>query len=382
MINELEKIEQEMIEIRRHLHMYPELSFEEENTAKYIAEYLTKLGIPHKTNVSGHGIVATIKGAGEGKIVALRADFDALPVEDEKDVPYKSKVSGVMHACGHDAHTASLMGVAKVAWQNKDKFNGEIRLIFQHAEEVQPGGAVGLIEAGCLEGVGAIFGNHMASQMPCGLMGYAHGPIMAASATFDLTIQGKGGHGAYPHTTVDPIVVGANIIQGFQQIVSRKTNPLQPVVVTVGQFDAGTADNIIPDTAWLAGTVRVFNQQVQDDTEKEMIKVIQGACDAFGATYKFGFYRSYPAVVTTKDETMLAKKAFDALGMESVEMQPRMGAEDFAYYVQKVPGAFFSTGAGGPEYAPHHHPKFDIDERSILFAAKGLLQCALLYLES
>lgn len=383
MVHQLHNIEKEMIDMRRYMHMNPELSFEETNTVRFITNYLEKLGIPYKKNVGGGGIVATIKGIKPGKTVALRADFDALPISDEKDVPYKSQVPNVMHACGHDAHTASLLGVANVVSQNTKNFNGEIRLIFQHAEELQPGGAIGMIEDGCLDGVDAIFGNHMASKMPIGKVGYISGPAMAASATYEITIKGAGGHGAYPHTTIDPIVIGANVVQKFQQIVSRRINPLNPAVVTVGKFIAGTAFNIIPDTAFIGGTVRVYDVSVQEKIHNEMDNILKGLCTSSGATYDFFFNKGYPAVINTKEETKIVKEAFDILGLDSTEMEPRMGAEDFSYYLQKVPGSFFSTGAGNESEGiiyPHHHPKFDIDEKSILIASKALLQSALVFL--
>ncbi|MCL1936217.1 MAG: amidohydrolase [Defluviitaleaceae bacterium] len=385
MIHDLEKIKEEIIEIRRHLHKNPELSFHEEKTPAFIYDYLKKLGnFDIRKNVGGRGVVAELKGKNDGKTVALRADFDALPIQDEKDVSYKSEIDGVMHACGHDAHTASLLGVAKVLSQNTKKFDGKVRFIFQHAEEVSPGGAIAMIEDGCLDGVDAIFGNHMSSEKEVGITLYGYGEIMANADMFQIIIQGKGGHGAYPHNSIDPIVLSANIITNFQQIVSRRTSSIEPCVLSVCKINSGTASNIIPDTAEIAGTVRTYNKNVQDKIITEMEKIIKGICESAGANYTFKYEKGYPAVINTKDETDLVKEVMNTLGFESEEMKPRMGGEDFSYYLQKVPGSFFYTGSGNKKKGityPHHHPKFDVDENSIINAAKVLLTSALEYLK-
>ena len=386
MLNQLDALKQEIIDLRRYFHMNPEVSFKEEKTAAYIAEYLGKLGnMEIRTNVGGNGIIADIKGKEPGKMVALRADFDALPLPDEKDVPYKSKVEGVMHACGHDGHTASLLGIAKVLSQNTDAFKGTVRLIFQHAEESLPGGAIAMVEAGCMDGVDAVFGSHLNSQVPVGEFTYAHGPFMASPDTFYLTIQGKGGHGAAPHETVDAIIVAANAVIALQQIASRKVNPLDPVVVTVGTFNAGQAMNIIADSCQISGTVRTFNNKLKEQVIEEMHRILKGTCEAFGATYKLDYIWGYPAVINEAKSTDLAvenlSKLVDADKVCAVE--PSMGGEDFAYFLQKAPGCYFNTGAGNVEKGivyPHHHPKFDIDEDSLLYASKGLLAVALDYL--
>ena len=381
---QLIKNQKEFIDVRRHFHMNPELSFCEEKTPVYIVDYLKKLGIDDiRTGVGGGGVVANIKGTRKGKTVALRADFDALPIQDEKNVTYASKVPGVMHACGHDAHTASLMAVAKVAIQNREAFEGNIRFIFQHAEEVQPGGAKSMIEDGCLDGVDAIFGNHMASEMPVGYAGYAYGPIMANSDFFAITLQGKGGHAAYPHGTVDPIILGTNIIQSFQQIVSRRVKAINPAVLSVTKFHAGTAFNIIPDTVELGGTVRTYDEATQSLIMKSMDDILKSLTNMVGAKYNFEYTKGYPAVDNTRVETEIVKNAINMLGLKPLEITPRMGGEDFAYYLKKVPGSFFYTGAGNVEKEivfPHHHPRFDIDESSILSASKILLTVALKYL--
>lgn len=382
----LEELYPEMIELRRYFHQYPELSFQEEKTPAKIATYLTSLGIEVKTGVGGRGVVGLIRGGKPGKTVALRADFDALPLQDEKDVSYKSKIPGVMHACGHDAHTATLLVVAKALSEQKEKLSGNVVLIHQFAEEITPGGAKPMIEDGCLDGVDAIFGTHLWSSTPVGEIGYRSGPIMAAADSFTIEINGKGGHGAAPHETIDSIVVGTTLINQLQQIVSRRVDPLQPAVITVGSFHAGNAFNVIADSATLIGTVRTFDENVQNLIIENMEKTTKSVCEGAGATFNFNYVKGYPTVLNHNTETeLLAECAKSIVGDASVkEMNPSMGGEDFAYYLQKVPGTFFFTGAGNPECGakyPHHHPKFDIDENSMLIAAKVLTSAAVTYLE-
>lgn len=365
----------EMRDIRQHLHMYPEVSFHETNTAKYIQDYYSNLGVEFTANVGGNGIVARVKGALPGKTVALRADFDALPIQDEKDVPYKSTVSGVMHACGHDGHTATLLVLGKLLHQMREQLSGEYVLIHQHAEEYAPGGAKPMIEAGCLEGVDAIFGTHLWSLTPTGTIEYRVGPIMAAADRFEITIQGSGGHGASPHQTKDSIVIGSQLVTNLQQIVSRRVSPIEPAVLSVGSFVADNAFNVIADSAKLIGTVRTFNPDTREFMEKEIERVIQGTCIAHDCTYEYSYERGYPAVVNHLVETNFLKGVAEQIpGISKVtETEQHMGGEDFAYYLEKVPGTFFFTGAKPHgEVFPHHHPKFDFDERAMLVAGKTL----------
>ncbi len=386
MYQRLRELYPEMVERRRHFHMNPELSFQEVNTPATIAEYLTSLGIEVKTQVGGNGVVGYIRGELPGKTVALRADFDALPIQDEKDVPYKSQVPGVMHACGHDGHTATLLAVATVLQENRKQLKGTVVLIHQFAEELAPGGAKPMIEAGCLDGVDAIFGTHLSSSFPVGDIGYRSGPLMAASDKFTIELQGKGGHGAAPQETIDPIAVGAVLITNLQQIVSRRINPLKPAVVTVGSFHAGEAFNVIADTATIQGTVRTYDPDVQDTIIAELERVIKGTCEAAGATYRFDYAKGYPALINHPAETALlveaARQTVDEANL--YEIEPMMGGEDFAYYLQHVPGTFFYTGARNEELGasyPHHHPRFDIDERAMLVAAKVMVTAVVMYLE-
>lgn len=377
LFSRLEEHYDEMVEIRRHLHQHPELSFKEVKTPAYIAEYHQKLGHEVRTGVGERGVVATLRGGKPGKTVALRADFDALPIKEETDVPYKSTIDGVMHACGHDAHTATLLVLAKVLNSMKDEIEGNIVFIHQHAEEMAPGGAIAMIEDGCLEGVDVIFGTHLWATTPLGTIEYRVGPIMAASDRFDIDIYGKGGHGAQPHLTKDAIVVASTLVNNLQQIVSRRVDPIESGVVTVGNFVSENAFNVIADKAKLGGTVRTFSPEVRDLMEREMGRIVKGTCLSADVDYEFNYYRGYPAVVNHKEETeFLVELAKNVPGVEHVEeMAPTMGGEDFAYYLENVKGTFFFTGAKHPEWDtayPHHHPKFNIDERSMLIAARTL----------
>lgn len=383
----LDDINDEMVEIRRYLHQNPELSFKEENTAKYIADYHRELGHEVRSNVGGNGVLAYLKGDRPGRVVALRADFDALPIHEEADVPFKSQNDGVMHACGHDGHTATLLGLAKVLNGMKSEIAGTVLFLHQHAEELPPGGAIAMIEDGCLEGVDVIFGTHLQAQMPLGEIGYRSGPLQAAPDRFDIKIIGKGGHGANPHETKDSIVIGGQLIGNLQQIVSRRVDPLESAVVSVCNFEAKNPYNVIADTASLTGTVRTFKEDIRNFIETEIERIAKGTCYAAEADYEYTYMRGYPTTVNHPEETeFVASLAADVPGVDAVkETEPIMGGEDFSYYLQNVKGTFFFTGAKNPdarETFPHHHPKFDIDERALLIAAKVLGSAALSYLNS
>ncbi|MER2091004.1 MAG: M20 family metallopeptidase [Sporosarcina sp.] len=375
---------EDMVVIRRHLHMNPELSFKEEKTAQFIYDFYAELGVEVRKGVGGNGVVARVKGGRPGKTVALRADFDALPIQDEKDVPYKSTVPGVMHACGHDGHTATLLQLAKAIHELHEDLSGEYVFIHQHAEEFAPGGAISMIEDGCLDGVDVIFGTHLWSLTPFGTIEYLAGPVMAAADRFDITIQGAGGHGAAPHQTKDAVVIGAQLVMNLQQLVSRRVNPIDSAVLSVGSFVAQNAFNVIADSAKLGGTVRTFNPDIRDLMEREMKRVVDGTALANDCTIDFEYARGYPAVVNHSAETEFLKTVAEGIiGADSVvETTPQMGGEDFAYYLEKVPGTFFFTGAKPDNPYPHHHPKFDIDENAMLVAAKILGGAAIDFQES
>lgn len=384
LFQKLEAGYEEMVSIRRYLHQHPELSFQEVNTANYIKQYYENLGIEVQGNVGGNGVVAKIHGAQPGKTIALRADFDALPIQDEKDVPYKSSVPGVMHACGHDGHTATLLLLAKSLHEMREELKGTYVMIHQHAEEYAPGGAISMIEDGCLEGVDAIFGTHLWATEPTGVIQYRKGPIMAAADRFEITIKGQGGHGAQPHKTKDAIVTASQLVINLQQIVSRKVNPVHSAVVTIGSFLSENAFNVIADKATLIGTVRTFNEETRTSIEKEIQRIVQGTCLTTDTEYEYEYFRGYPAVVNHVEETDFLIKCVQDLPepIKIEESEPQMTGEDFSYYLQHVKGTFFFTGAkpeGVTTAYPHHHPKFDINEKAMLIAAKTLGMAALKY---
>ncbi|MGK5507135.1 M20 metallopeptidase family protein [Brevibacillus formosus] len=384
----LKEMEPQIISWRRHLHQHPELSFQEEKTPALIAEILRGLHFDEvRTGVGGRGVIGVLRGGRPGKVVALRADFDALPIQDQKDVPYKSTVPGVMHACGHDAHTSQLLGLASVLAAHREQFAGEIRFVFQHAEEENPGGATQMVQDGAVDGVDAIFGVHLWSMFPVGKVYISAGPLMANTDDFSIEIKGKGGHGAVPEETVDSIVIGSQIVGHLQTIASRNVSPLESVVVTVGTFHGGDSTNIIADSCRLTGTVRTFLPGVRDRAEQRLAEIAEGTAAMMGGSATVVYERGYPAVINHEKETAIAQEAaIAAFGAGRVEsMKPLMGGEDFSYYLEKVPGAYLFVGAGNPEKLatyPHHHPRFDIDEDAMLIAGELLGRTALHYLET
>lgn len=364
----------EMVQIRRHLHMHPELSFEEENTAAYIADYLENLGIEVRRNVGGRGVVGLIRGGKPGKTIAFRADFDALPIQDAKDVPYKSTVPGVMHACGHDGHTASLLLFAKAMNEVKDELEGNIVLLHQHAEELNPGGAIGMIEDGCLDGVDMVFGAHLQSQMAYGKIYSRDGYLQAAESTIRIQVNGHGSHGAEPQTGRDPILAASHIMTALQSIVSRNAPPLEQLVVSIGSFHAGQAANVIPETAILEGTMRVYDDGLRELASERIKEIAEYTAKAFGCTADVDVTKGYDTVINhTEGIEILEKAVEDAYGPETYqEIDPVMPAEDFSYYLQHRPGAYFFVGALAPDAEkayPHHHERFDFYEPALPMAA-------------
>ncbi|MGE6204939.1 M20 family metallopeptidase [Guptibacillus hwajinpoensis] len=382
----LEDLVPQMIELRRDLHQHPELSFHEVRTPKLIADFYEQLGMDVKINVGGRGVVAFLEGALPGKTVGLRADFDALPINDEKKVSYKSSIPGVMHACGHDGHTSTLLHLAKALHEQKDQLAGRVVFIHQFAEEITPGGAKPMIEDGCLEGVDVLFGTHLWSGFPTGTIAYKAGRIMAAADSFEIVIKGRGGHGGMPHEALDSIVIASQLVGNLQQIVSRFINPSSTAVISIGSFHAGSAFNVISETATLKGTVRTFDRDVREKIIGYMEQMIKGTCESSGADYTFSYDRGYPPVVNHEKETVMLKEAAERVAdvKNVVETEALMIGEDVAYYLEEVPGTFFLTGAGNDESKstyPHHHPMFDIDENAMLIAAKTLGEATLAYLE-
>lgn len=372
----------EMVEIRRYLHQHPELSFKEYKTAAFIANYYDKLGIPYRKNVGGNGVIATLTGGLPGKTIAFRADFDALPIHDEKDVPYRSQVDGVMHACGHDGHTAILLTLAKVLQKFQDQLPGNVVFLHQHAEERTPGGARSMIDDGALDNVDVVFGAHLWATEELGVLQTSKNVLMAGADRFEITIQGKGGHGAVPHQTKDAVVIGAEVVLSLQKIISRQLDPLATAVLTIGKFDAGNDFNIIADQAKLIGTVRYLQQDVQTQMMNDMERIINGICLSHGCSYEMDYEEGYPPLINHETEAEVVRQAASKIeDLKMVEeIQPMMSSEDFSYYLLEKPGAYFFIGAkkAGHDY-PHHHPKFDFDERVMPMIAKTFAQTYLDY---
>ena len=366
---------EEVVAMRRHLHQNPELSYQERKTGLFIAQKLADLGIEYTHGVAENGVVGLIKGKNPSKkVIALRADFDALPIQEINDVPYKSKNDGVMHACGHDAHTASLLGVAKILYELKDEFEGTIKLIFQPAEEQLPGGASIMIKEGVLQNPSPelIIGQHVHPPLEAGRIGMRPGIYMASTDELYVTVKGRGGHGAMPQDCLDPVVITAQIIVALQQIVSRLADPTIPSVLTFGKINStGGATNIIPNEVKLEGTFRTLDEAWREKAHKRMRKVAVGIAEGFGAACDFTIVKGYPVL---KNDEHITKKvwryASEYLGESQIEHLPiRMTAEDFAYYSQEIPACFYRLGTGNKAMgitSPLHTNTFNIDENSLL----------------
>ncbi len=385
----LEARKDEMIEIRRYLHENPELSFKEEKTAQYIADFYNGKDVKVETNVgNGYGIIVTIVGGKPGKTIGLRADFDALPITEEADVPFKSKNEGVMHACGHDAHTAYLLVLADCLIQLKEELNGTIKIIHQHAEEVPPGGAKSILDSGKLDDLDAIFGIHVLPMDPAGVVGYRSGYAFNGRSYFKLKIQGTGGHGSSPHTANDSIVAGAHFVTVVQTIISRRLNPMDPGVVTIGSFDGKGTFNVIKDSVELEGDIRYMSAESQKIIEEEFKRIVKGIEAEFGVECILEYKSDYPPLYNNPEYTELVaeslKNANDKDIKEVKQYPPLAPSEDFAYYLEKIPGSYFFIGCtpkGVEKPYFNHHPKFDIDEDAILVAAKAVGHVVCSYFE-
>ncbi len=385
MIDELRKeaaeLTGQLVSWRRDFHRHPETAFEENRTSSVLREFLEGHDIPVQVTAKT-GLRGILKGKPGGKTVALRADIDALPLEECGDKEYTSENPGAAHACGHDGHMAILMGAVELLCRRKESFQGSVVFLFQPSEERIPGGAKPMIEEGALEGVDAVFGLHLWQLLPTGTVGLVKGAMMAQPDKFTIRIRGKGGHGSMPQQTVDPILVASHLVVNIQSIASRNVDPLKPVVVSFGTINGGTIYNIIPEEVVLTGTVRSFDADVQALAENRLKEISDSTCAAFGAAAELEYEKGYPPVVN--DETMVdfvARTAGRIFGEDRVRnIDPVMGGEDFAYFLQKVPGAFLFFGMGdGMEY-PHHHPAFDIDENALSQATLLMTALALEYL--
>jgi amidohydrolase len=380
--NETESLTPQLIQWRRGFHRRPEVAFKEFQTSAFLREHFEKLGMPVNP-LAGTGFRAELAGRPGGKTVALRSDIDALPLQEEGDKEYISLNPGASHSCAHDGHMAVLMGVAELLSKRREQFQGRVAFILQPAEELPPGGAKAMIEEGALEGVDAIFGLHFWQPLPTGLIGIVKGPMMAQSDNFRIMVKGKGGHGSMPHQTVDPILVASHLVVSLQSIVSRNVDPLKAAVLSFGTVEGGTIYNIIPGQVKLSGTVRTFDPPLQALIEKRLREIAEGVSKSLGAEAGVEYEIGYPPLVNDPASVDFVLDVVKrSLGEERIKpIAPVMGGEDFAYYLQKIPGAFLFFGAGDGTKFPHHHPGFDFDEKALPQAVLLMTSLAIEYLK-
>lgn len=384
LLPEAKRIEPKIVKARRALHQHPELSYREDWTSAFVASRLRGLGIDVKTGVGGTGVVGMLKGAKEGKVVALRADMDALPVQEISDVPFRSRVDGAMHACGHDTHMAMLLGAAELLSDHRDELSGSVKFLFQPAEEHGGrGGALPMIEAGALDDpkVDYVFGLHISSGEKSGEFGVREGAVMAAPDTFKVKIVGKGGHGSAPHETVDPIYLAAHVILALQGISSRMIDPVRPFVITVGMVHSGTKENIIPDFAQLEGTIRTLDEATRRRAKNKVRSVVRGVCRSFGALAEVDFEKgAYPVTVNDPQTTRRVVKVLESIpGAKVRRMEAVMGGEDFSRFLKRAPGTFYFLGTRNPAKGcvfPNHSARFKVDEEVLKLGSASLAMLA------
>jgi len=369
---------QRTIDMRRDLHRIPETAFCEQKTSAFVSDCLRRLGLKVQTGIAKTGVVGLLELGKEGETLMIRADMDALPVQENTGLPFASTHDGVMHACGHDAHMAIALGAASILSRFKGEWKGNIKFVFQPAEE-GPGGAKPMIEAGVLENpkVDFVTGCHLHDGAE-GTIGVRPGCVLAANDRFELNIIGKGGHGAMPHLCVDPIDVGVQVINALQRMASRQINPVSPVVMTIGSFHAGTAFNIIPGEAEISGTTRTFDRTIWDSWQERMERIIKGVCEAMGAGYEFNFFRGYPPTVNHEALVDIIRRcASQVVGEGNVfEPEPIMAGDDMAYFLEKVPGFFFFLGVGRENSVPLHNSRFDFNEEVLVTGVEMYLRLA------
>jgi amidohydrolase len=378
---EVESIAPELVKIRRAIHEHPEQGFKEEKTAALIRSKLSGWGVDHHP-LCGTGTVALVKGAKPGPTILLRADIDALPLKELNDVPYASKVEGVMHACGHDGHAAMALGAARLLQKRRSSLRGNVKIMFQPAEE-GPGGAVPMLEEGLLDGpkVDAAFAIHLWNDLPVGKVGVRSGPVFASTDEFRVRVIGRGGHGAAPHQTIDPVVVAAQIVVASQTIVSRNVDPVKTAVVTFGEVHGGTRHNIIPDVVLLHGTVRAFEPAVRKQLRADLTRIVRGIAASFGAKVELDYEEQYAPTINDPAMTEVCRQAAtDALGKAAVmEQNPTMGAEDMSFVLERVPGCYMVLGSSNKKKGlvhPHHSAKFDFDEAALANGVEVWLRLA------
>jgi amidohydrolase len=377
-------LKEKLIAMRRHIHQNPELGFREFKTSQYVSEQLTALGIEHQRGIAKTGIVATL-GDGNGPTVALRADMDALPIREANDVPYKSQIEGVMHACGHDAHTAMLLGAAELL--SKEKLNGTVRFLFQPSEEWRDAenksGGLRMVEEGALAGVEMVWGVHVASNEPSGMIFISEGPVNAASDRFSGTLVGRGGHSAHPHRSLDPVWLLSHVLPAVYGIIPRRVDPTQSAVITVSMIHVGTAANVIAPYVELVGTIRSYQPTVRQQLHDELERAF-ALTRVWGGDYTLAHPFGYPPNINHPEATQFVRNvATDLVGSERIQPKvPGMGGEDFAYMAQQAKGAFVWIGAAlGDRPRPHHNPHFDIDEAVLPVGAAMLAETVRQYLQ-
>lgn len=387
---EAQELQPQLVTWRRDFHAHPELGFQETRTAGIVAEHLHDLGLEVSTGIGKTGVVAMVEGDGAGEdapTVLLRFDMDALPVLEETGLPFASKTPGLMHACGHDGHTAIGMGVARLLAQHRENLPGRVKLVFQPAEEISQGAAA-MIADGVLANPtpAAAFAMHLWSRLPLNQVVVQPGPLWAAADRFDLIIHGKGGHGATPHDTIDTTLVACQIVVALQSIVARNVNPSETAVVTVGSFQSGSASNIISERALLTGTVRTFDPAVRSLVHQRIQEIAAGICQAFGARYEFSVPTSCPATASSPEGAALMQQVAEAVvGPQQVaQIAPMMVGEDMAEFLNRAPGCFVLVGAASPEtgpFSPHHSPTFDFDERMLSTGVALMANTAIAWLD-
>lgn len=388
-LEEARGLKEELISLRRHFHRCPELGNCEFETAAKISDYLEKLGLPVQRGVAGTGVVALLEGNSPGRVLGLRADMDALPIQEKSEAEYASLRAGVMHACGHDGHMAILLGAARLLCQHREQLTGSVKFIFQPAEE-GPGGALPMIQAGILQNpkVDAMLAFHLFIDLPVGTVGLCFGPVTAAADELTLVIHGRGGHAAYPHTTVDPIHVAAQVIVALHTITSRNIDPIQPAVLTIGTIAGGCRQNVIADEVTMCGTIRTMDPGVRTKMEKRIREVAEGVTLAWGAEYTLTYTTGYPSTINEQTlASLMHRTAVELLGGVNVQRldHPTMGAEDFSYFAQAVPAVMVRLGGSNPQKCmiyPHHHPSFDFDEEALPVGTALMSAFALDYLAS
>ncbi|HEY1348333.1 MAG TPA: amidohydrolase [Ktedonobacteraceae bacterium] len=388
--SEIDELLPDMVAMRRDLHEHPELAFEEVRTAGIVAGRLRALGLDVRTSVAKTGVIGTLTGGQSGvraRTLAIRADMDALPIHELNEIDYRSKVDGKMHACGHDGHTSILLAVADVLSKRRAELNGNVKFVFQPAEEVI-GGARPMVGEGALEGVDGIIGLHLFSSYPLGRVGVRSGPTFASADKIVLKVRGRGGHAAMPEAAVDPIVIASYLVTALQTLISRETSPFSPAVITIGKIEAGSAFNIIPEVAELHGTMRAYSSEHREKLVRRIGELSQGLASAMGATCEVEVFDGCPPCVNDPAMTDVVYQAAQAtVGVDAVDSGEEVmttGSDDMGYFLQTVPGCYFIVGAHNPDRGaryPHHHPRFNVDEDAMPIAAEVLVRTALAYLE-